>query len=61
MTTYQKQTWVNDEAGETPIDADRLNYIENGIAASIQGIVLNLGQSVPGGLATGTVVIQKTA
>lgn len=29
--SYTKQTWENDEAGATPISADRLNHIEDGI------------------------------
>lgn len=30
--TYTKQTWVDGEAGGTPISAARLNYMEDGIA-----------------------------
>lgn len=29
--TYVKQTWANGSAGSTPINADRLNYIETGL------------------------------
>lgn len=32
--TYAKQTWTNGAAGNTPINATRLNYMENGIAAA---------------------------
>lgn len=28
---YEPQTWADGESGETPITADRLNYIEQGI------------------------------
>lgn len=28
---YAKQTWANGPAGATPLNADRLNYMENGI------------------------------
>lgn len=31
---YTKQTWVNGAAGVTPLNATRLNYIEDGIAAA---------------------------
>lgn len=34
---YTPQTWANDEAGATPISADRLTYMEQGILASSQG------------------------
>lgn len=30
---YTKQTWVDGDAGGTPLNATRLNYIENGLAA----------------------------
>lgn len=61
MPTYQKQTWLNGPDGNTPLDADRLNHMENGIsAASVDElIVLEVGQSVPVGTPAGTVVIQK--
>ena len=29
---YEPQTWVNGEDGGTPLDAGRLNHIEQGIA-----------------------------
>lgn len=29
---YEKQTWKNGEDGNTPLTADRLNHIEDGIA-----------------------------
>lgn len=32
--TYTPQTWANGEAGGTPIDADALNHMEDGIAAA---------------------------
>lgn len=32
--TYTKQTWVNGSAGATPISADRLNHLEDGIDAA---------------------------
>lgn len=31
---YQQQSWQNEEAGGTPISADRLNHIEVGIGAA---------------------------
>lgn len=31
---YTKQTWVNGRGGGTPLNATRLNYIENGIEAA---------------------------
>lgn len=33
---YQKQTWNNDPSGETPITAERLNHIEDGIANAVE-------------------------
>lgn len=33
---YQKQTWNNDPSGETPITAERLNHIEDGIASAVE-------------------------
>lgn|SRR5690606_731489 len=30
---YSKQTWVNGEAGATPLSAARLNHLEDGVAA----------------------------
>ncbi len=61
MPTYVKQTWLNGPDGQTPLDADRLNHMENGIAAASvdELIVLEVGQSVPVGTPAGTVVIQK--
>lgn len=32
--TYSKQTWVNGEGGGTPVDATRLNHMEDGINGS---------------------------
>lgn len=32
--TYEKQTWVDGEAGETPINAARLGHMEDGILAA---------------------------
>lgn len=29
---YEKQTWKNGKDGGTPVSADRLNHIEEGIA-----------------------------
>lgn len=33
---YQKQTWNNDPSGETPITAERLNHIEDGISNAVE-------------------------
>lgn len=30
---YNPQTWANDPTGNTPLDADRLNYVEAGLVA----------------------------
>lgn len=32
---YQKQAWNNDPSGETPITAERLNHMEDGIANAV--------------------------
>lgn len=32
--TYNKQTWTDGAAGNTPLSAARFNYMENGIAAA---------------------------
>lgn len=32
--TYAKQTWADDESGETPISAERLNHMEDGLDAA---------------------------
>lgn len=34
---YTPQTWTNGPAGATPLSADRLNYMEQGIASAAQG------------------------
>lgn len=31
---YEKQTWVDGAAGETPLSAERLNHVEDGVAAA---------------------------
>lgn len=36
---YEKQTWVNGSTGGTPINADRLNHMEDGIYDSYKAIV----------------------
>lgn len=36
--SYIPQTWVDGAAGGTPIDADRLSYMEAGIAAAANGV-----------------------
>lgn len=60
--SYTKQTWLNGPDGQTPLDADRLNHMEDGIeTASEQILVLEVGQSVPVGTPAGTVVVRKTA
>lgn len=60
--SYTKQTWINGPDGQTPLDADRLNHMEDGIgAASSQILVLESGQTVPVGTPAGTVVIQKNS
>lgn len=33
---YQKQAWNNDPSGETPITAERLNHMEDGIANAVE-------------------------
>lgn len=35
--SYSKQTWINTSAGETPLNATRLNYMEDGIANAYDG------------------------
>lgn len=42
---YQKQTWKNGKDGGTPLSADRLNHIEDGIAT----IELTPGPQGPAG------------
>jgi hypothetical protein len=42
---YEKQTWKNGKDGGTPVSADRLNHIEEGIA----GIELTPGPQGPKG------------
>jgi len=62
MVDYTKQLWVNGPDGQTPLDAVRLNHMEDGIdAASEQILVLNVGESVPVGTPVNTVVIRKLA
>lgn len=36
---YTKQTWANNVGGATPLNADRLNYIEDGIEAAHAGLL----------------------
>lgn len=60
MVDYTKQTWVNGPDGQTPLDAVRLNHMEDGIdAASEQLLVLNVGEEVPVGTPVNTVVVRK--
>ena len=43
---YSKQTWKNKKAGGTPINADALNHMEDGIEAAsykVDEICKNLG------------------
>jgi hypothetical protein len=63
MPDYTEQFWVNGPDGQTPLDAARLNHMEDGIAAASidQLIVLAVGQTVPVGTPPGTVVVQKLA
>lgn len=63
MPDYIEQFWVNGPDGDTPLDAARLNHMEDGIAAASvdELIVLEVGQPVPGGTPAGTVVVQKLA
>lgn len=44
--TYSKQTWNDYSTGGTPISADRLNHMEDGIAASDTGITAHLADTV---------------
>lgn len=56
---YTKQTWANGPDGLTPISADRLNYMENGIEAatlpntSVGRSVLNASDAAAARLAIG--------
>lgn len=43
--TYSKQTWNDYSTGGTPISADRLNHMEDGIAASDTGITAHLADT----------------
>lgn len=62
MPDYEKQFWVNGPDGETPLDAARLNHMEDGIAAASvdEILVLNVGQTPPLDTPPGTVVVRKT-
>lgn len=42
MPPYTKQTWTNDPATTTPINAERLGHIEDGIEASVQSYSVNV-------------------
>lgn len=63
MPDYTKQTWLNGPDGQTPLDADRLNHMESGIAAASvdEVLVLEVGQTVPAGTPAGTLVVKKLA
>lgn len=56
--TYTPQTWVNDASGATPLNADRMNYMEAGIAAAGGGT--GGGATTIAGLPPGsTITVQK--
>jgi lysophospholipase L1-like esterase len=62
MPDYTKQVWFNGPDGQTPLDADRLNHMEDGIAAASvdEILVLEPGESVPVGTPAGTFVVRKS-
>lgn len=48
---YSKQTWADNPSGGTPINATRLNHIEDGIEAASLAVVVsptNPGLTAPG-------------
>lgn len=61
MSDYTKQYWINGPDGETPLDAVRLNHMEDGIAAASvdEILVLEVGQTPPVDTPPGTVIVQK--
>jgi hypothetical protein len=63
IMSYTKQTWLNGPDGNTPVDADRLNHMEDGIATAAvrEVLILNVGGSVPAGTPANTLVIQKNS
>lgn len=61
---YQPQIWVDGEAGETPLTAARMNYMEAGIeAASIVTpvLILGLNDPIPAGTPAGTLIARSDA
>lgn len=50
MASYEKQTWVNGAAGGTPVDAARLNHMEQGILDAANGIPEDLAIADVNGL-----------
>lgn len=61
MLDYTKQFWINGPDGQTPVNATRMNHMEDGIAAASveEVLVLEVGGTVPPETPIGTVIVQK--